>query len=216
MSLTSTSSGSDSDTPPPHPLVFPLYLLPPLPFLPRALNPARSKKPTASAGANAAPPPESHLPGHAQYIKCRSCLSDLCPTSSIISKGFTGRHGRAYLLSILPAAGITLTPPIPRQLITGLHTVSDMSCAVCSEDIGWKYVSAEKEDQRYKVGKYILERERVVKVSAWEQAAGPAMEGGRGEAVDVDVDDEAELEELFLGLWTPEGAERRRRARVRV
>ncbi|KAH0613584.1 uncharacterized protein H6S33_005470 [Morchella sextelata] len=206
MSRTSTST---SDTPPPHPLIFPLYLLPPLPFLPRASNPARGKKPAAAAAA----PPEAHLPGHTQYVKCRSCLSDLCPTSHIISKGFTGRHGRAYLLTTLPAAGITLSPPTPRPLITGMHTVSDMACAVCGENIGWKYVSAEKEDQRYKVGKYILERERVVKVSAWEQVAGPGVEG-RGEAVDVDVDDEGELEELFLGLWTAEGAERRRRGRV--
>ncbi|KAI5851596.1 yippee family protein [Morchella snyderi] len=206
----SRASDTPPPSPPPHPPISPLYLLPPLPFLSRAsppANPARSKK-------SPAPPEPHHLPGHAQYLKCRSCLGDLCPTSSIISKGFTGRHGRAYLLSTLPAAGITLSPPTPRPLITGMHTVSDMACAVCGEGIGWKYVSAEKEDQRYKVGKYILERERVVKVSAWEQVAGPEMAGGRGEAVDVDVDDEGELENLFLGLWTAEGAERRRRARV--
>ncbi|KAF2267438.1 yippee-like protein, partial [Lojkania enalia] len=88
---------------------------------------------------------------------CHKCLTDLIPTTSIISKGFTGRHGRAYLLPNTYAH-----KPVPRQLVTGAHTVSDISCRNCGSVLGWKYVDAEEESQRYKVGKFILETKRVV------------------------------------------------------
>ncbi|ORY15967.1 Yippee/Mis18, partial [Clohesyomyces aquaticus] len=107
---------------------------------------------------------------------CHKCLTDLIPTSSIISKGFTGRHGRAYLVAPpapsyglldagLPAGDLPNTvtqKPVPRQLVTGAHTVSDIKCRGCETVLGWKYVAAEEESQRYKVGKFILETRRVV------------------------------------------------------
>lgn len=52
--------------------------------------------------------------------------------------------------------------------------------------IGWKYIAAEEETQRYKIGKYILETKRVVVGSEWE---------GVGEVFDFESDDEEELGE---------------------
>ena len=34
--------------------------------------------------------------------------------------------------------------------------------------LGWKYVAAEEEGQRYKVGKFILETKRVCRTASWE------------------------------------------------
>lgn len=34
--------------------------------------------------------------------------------------------------------------------------------------LGWKYIHAEEESQRYKVGKFILETKRVCRSSTWE------------------------------------------------
>ena len=39
-----------------------------------------------------------------------------------------------------------------RQLMTGEHICADLMCQHCDSLIGWKYISATSEDQKYKVG----------------------------------------------------------------
>lgn len=172
------------------------------------------------------------LKGHVSYIRCSRCATDLCLTSQIISKGFTGRHGRAYLVSAEPEAcavsvNATSSPtvslpntiiqkPVPRQLVTGSHTVSDISCAFCGSVLGWKYVAAEEESQRYKVGKFILETRRTMTAASWESAtymdtpslpdsSGTGCMGAKASELPVEFDsqDEDECEDLFAGIWSP-------------
>ena len=110
---------------------------------------------------------------------------------------------------------------VPRQLVTGAHTVSDISCMICKSVLGWKYVEAEEESQRYKVGKFILETNRVVKGTDWEdrdtvtrdilEEGGSA--GAEQEDVQFDSQDEDECEDLFSGIWSQGLARRRRRQR---
>lgn len=101
--------------------------------------------------------------------------------------------------------------------------------------LGWKYVAAEDEGQRYKVGKFILETKKVCRSSTWEneddsegvfEMRGGArrksslamppeqVSGTLKEEVEFDSQDEEECEDLFMGVWTPQLAARRRRARV--
>ncbi|PSN61362.1 yippee-domain-containing protein [Corynespora cassiicola Philippines] len=218
---------------------FPLYLLPSIPFR-RRRSSASASTSTASASPSSSPPakPTSCLSSSpASQLRCHKCLSDLIPTTSIISKGFTGRHGRAYLvappsspalsafsLAELPVGDLPNTSthkPVPRQLVTGAHTVSDISCRNCGSVLGWKYVEAEEDSQRYKVGKFILETKRVVKGSEWDQLHnGHAIEPpaarreGLDEQVEFDSQDEDECEDLFSGIWNPQLARRRRRNRA--
>ncbi|KAL9603967.1 MAG: hypothetical protein Q9179_002029 [Wetmoreana sp. 5 TL-2023] len=114
---------------------------------------------------------------------------------------------------------------MPRQLVTGAHTVSDVSCAFCGSVIGWKYESAEEETQRYKVGKYILETKKIFSSSCWENESddtGDARtEDARGmnhaaweDSIDFDSQDEDECEDLFAGVWSPSLAIKRRQART--
>jgi hypothetical protein len=44
------------------------------------------------------------------------------------------------------------------QLRTGIHVIADLTCGVCDDDepIGWKYLSTEQADQKYKENKFIL------------------------------------------------------------
>ncbi|KAJ4375793.1 hypothetical protein N0V83_001070 [Neocucurbitaria cava] len=237
---------------------FPLYLFPSIPF-------RRRKSSTASTSTSPSSSPSSSPPQASpsylsntptSHLRCHKCLSDLIPTSSIISKGFTGRHGRAYLVappappppsSIVSVSGFsaamgwskgelpnTLThKPQPRQLVTGAHTVSDISCRMCGCVLGWKYVGAEEDSQKYKVGKFILETKRVVKGVGWEDGSGSRVveeneddheeglgrvaRGGGKDGVEEDDDiqfdsqDEDECEDLFSGVWSPQLARRRRR-----
>ncbi|KAJ5668794.1 hypothetical protein N7462_009864 [Penicillium macrosclerotiorum] len=193
--------------------------------------------PSENCGRTSSNPAEKYLDGHVSYLRCTGCAAHLCLTSQIISKGFTGRHGRAYLVSAEPVASAvsmsasssptaslpntTLQHPVPRQLVTGAHTVSDISCAFCGSILGWKYVAAEEESQRYKVGKFILETKKITATSCWESPPGmdlPTGEnnysGGRQQdSADQEFDsqDEDECEDLFAGIWSPELASRRRK-----
>jgi hypothetical protein len=241
--------------------IFPFYLLPSIPFRRRsstsiAATPSSSIETNTSNGLS----PSRYLTNSQALLRCSRCLSHICPTHSIISKGFTGRHGRAYLVAPPGSASGFATPPInlprhqspgnlpnththkpvPRQLVTGAHTVSDISCAVCGSVLGWKYVSAEEESQKYKVGMFILETKRVIQFMDWENSqddiairdapskiggpSGPEKRKDSGvdmgfdeveEApVEFDSQDEDECEDLFMGIWSPSLAKKRRRTQA--
>lgn len=219
--------------------LFPVYLTPSLPFGRRKTstdsnNSSRSADSDTSTGV-----PDTFLTGHTSAIRCSRCLADLAPANNIISKGFTGRHGRAYLVA--PPASLDISSsrtskyghlpdlpntythkPVARNLVTGVHTVCDISCTQCGSMLGWKYVAADDDAQRYKVGKFILETKRVCRTECWEGdgVSTTAFDAGatRSESavnaedqIDFDSQDEDECEDLFMGIWTPQIAAKRRR-----
>ncbi|KAI9812637.1 MAG: hypothetical protein M1827_004626 [Pycnora praestabilis] len=226
----------------PTPAVFPLYLLPSFPFRRRKSSTDSTDSNSSTSPPEGASSPEVYLSGHASYLRCARCATDLCMTSQIISKGFTGRHGRAYLVAgpsseNTPTISVTSSSPtgslpnththkaVPRQLVTGAHTVSDVSCALCGTVLGWKYVAAEEESQRYKVGKFILETKRINSAACWEGRGDDPLpmppvgdldrvaRANEEEDVEFDSQDEDECEDLFAGVWSPALAMRRRRGR---
>ncbi|KAL8720999.1 MAG: hypothetical protein Q9225_002239 [Loekoesia sp. 1 TL-2023] len=221
--------------------LFPIFLVPPIPFRRKTGNDSRDTSSDGQRRTKTAAAKDGYLAGHSSHLRCARCATDFCPTSQIISKGFTGRHGRAYLVSASP---VTDTAPydyqsryakraslpntrthkaVPRQLVTGAHTVSDVSCAFCGSVIGWKYDSAEEETQRYKVGKYILETKKIFSSSSWEHHDGDANAfTGRSlstdhqaweDSIEFDSQDEDECEDLFAGVWSPALAIRRRQGK---
>lgn len=145
-------------------------------------------------------------------LRCSTCATDLAYGLQIVSKGFTGRHGRALLVGApLPTAqpscpasppdtaaipmeddvipghhalahqsanlvNVTVSSPEARNLVTGAHVVADIRCATCGVVVGWKYVDAREQTQKYKVGKFILETERTVLVRSWEDMEGEGPE----------------------------------------
>ncbi|EXC21405.1 hypothetical protein L484_011847 [Morus notabilis] len=82
-------------------------------------------------------------------------------TYSVVTLTGQGRHGRAFLFS--HAMNIVVGPKEDRHLMTGLHTVADISCADCREVLGWKYERAYEASQKYKEGKFIFEKSKIVK-----------------------------------------------------
>jgi len=118
--------------------------------------------------------------------------------------------------------------------------VSDISCAVCGAVLGWKYVSAEEESQKYKVGMFILETKRVIQFVDWEngenangmqdtesKSGSPSDPDNRKDSgvdmeivtvednpVEFDSQDEDECEDLFMGIWSPSLAKKRRRTKA--
>ncbi|OBR07680.1 Yippee family protein [Colletotrichum higginsianum IMI 349063] len=163
-------------------------------------------------------------------LRCSTCSCDVAFSSQIVSKGFTGRYGRAYLVAPTPPppAPISGGAPTPkaggntgaagpgslanvrigrcenRQLVTGWHVVADITCVLCSAKLGWKYVDAKELSQKYKVGKFILEVERVVPFRSWEDVPSP---GGRGCVPGDDGKEEGESEGEIDGVRDDEDDE---------
>jgi len=92
----------------------------------------------------------------AQIYTCAQCRTHLTSHDDIISKSFHGRHGRAYLFD--QCVNVTIGPAEDRVLITGLHSVCDIFCKRCKNLIGWTYKKAYEASQKYKEGKYIIEK----------------------------------------------------------
>ncbi|KAL0488711.1 hypothetical protein AKO1_015860 [Acrasis kona] len=98
---------------------------------------------------------QKYLDGSRVYC-CSTCKVHLSMKDDVISKNFHGRHGKAYLFN--KAVNVSLGPNEERTLITGLHVVCDIYCNLCHTILGWKYEEAYEESQKYKVGKFILEK----------------------------------------------------------
>ncbi|KAK8926134.1 hypothetical protein KSP39_PZI018322 [Platanthera zijinensis] len=98
-----------------------------------------------------------HLDG--KCYTCKHCQSHLALSEDVVSKAFHSRHGKAYLFN--KVVNVMVGPKEDRMMITGLHTVSDIFCVGCGSNVGWNYVSAYEKGQKYKEGKFILERFKV-------------------------------------------------------
>ena len=226
------------------PSLFPTYLVPSLPFRRRKSSTDSNISTSSTSSTDSSNPVtgtgQTFLNGNSSHLRCARCSADLALASQIVSKGFTGRHGRAYLVSATEKWSLSTSPtgkkdtlpnlpnifthkPVPRQLVTGAHTVSDISCAQCGSVLGWKYVAAEDESQQYKIGKFILETKRVCRSSCWEGESDAVLEAGgvpavknksTKEDVEFDSQDEDECEDLFMGIWTPKTAARRRKMKA--
>ncbi|KAK4415811.1 protein yippee-like [Sesamum alatum] len=92
---------------------------------------------------------------------CYKCRNPVALHDDIVSKGFQSKNGRAFLFS--HAHNVLAGPKEDRQMMTGLHRVADVHCADCREVLGWKYEKAYEESQKYKEGKVVLEKYKIVK-----------------------------------------------------
>ncbi|KAG8985710.1 hypothetical protein FRB94_005449 [Tulasnella sp. JGI-2019a] len=99
-------------------------------------------------------------------FSCAKCGATIALQDELISKAFSGREGRAYLLH--STVNIKLGKKEDRTLLTGIHTVADIQCVGCGSLIGWTYLKAHEQAQRYKEGKFIVEKERITRDNAWQ------------------------------------------------
>ncbi|KAJ7085846.1 yippee-domain-containing protein [Mycena crocata] len=105
---------------------------------------------------------------HPTY-NCSKCSAVIALQDETITKLFQGRDGRGLQVVLMHSAvNLKLGNREDRSLITGVHTVADVFCMGCNERVGWFYHKASDFSQKYKEGKYLLEREKLVKENAWK------------------------------------------------
>ncbi|WOO82202.1 yippee-like protein [Vanrija pseudolonga] len=100
-----------------------------------------------------------YLAGEAVFL-CRKCGNHLAVHENVESKSFHGQHGKAYLVQHVVNT-YTSAKAEDREMRTGVHTVRDLYCQVCHTCVGWKYDYAYTLAEKYKEGKFILERELI-------------------------------------------------------
>ncbi|KAG5639301.1 hypothetical protein H0H81_004503 [Sphagnurus paluster] len=71
---------------------------------------------------------------------------------------------RKIVIDPLFSVNVIEGEPNDRPMTTGNHTVRDIYCCKCGTTLGWKYDKAYEVSQKYKEGKYILERHLLVDV----------------------------------------------------
>ncbi|XP_075091987.1 protein yippee-like At5g53940 isoform X1 [Nicotiana tabacum] len=87
---------------------------------------------------------------------CKFCKTQLALCDDLVSRAFHCPRGKAYLFS--NAVNITFGPHEERMMLSGMHTVADIFCCCCGQIVGWKYEAAHEKNQKYKEGKFVLER----------------------------------------------------------
>ncbi|KAK2968421.1 hypothetical protein RJ640_004427 [Escallonia rubra] len=92
--------------------------------------------------------------------RCKFCKTHLALVDDVVSRSFHCRRGKAYLFS--SAVNITVGPHEERMMLSGMHTVADIFCCCCGQIVGWKYEAAHEKSQKYKEGKFVLERARIL------------------------------------------------------
>ncbi|OBZ70745.1 hypothetical protein A0H81_09235 [Grifola frondosa] len=108
-------------------------------------------------------------------------MATMTPTSDTKSKVISTFHDHPTFSCAQCASVICTDRGLYR---TGVHTVADVYCMGCNERLGWYYHKASDTSQKYKeglwvdtslhsshrlpTGKYLLEREKLVKENAWK------------------------------------------------
>ncbi|KAE9378183.1 yippee-domain-containing protein [Stipitochalara longipes BDJ] len=209
-SLSSSATSSPATTPSSSPPSA-HFILPSSPTSAKAvLRAALSKIPEYSGGFGNKPrlgrdseeeEPRGIRRAQPNTLRCLNCATDIALASQVVSKGFTGRHGRAYLVSpphpppytmsnltkkegnkkVIDLVNTKVGRNVNRELLTGQHVVADVSCTICGAVLGWKYVDAKEAAQKYKIGKFILEMKRVVVGMGWEDLGVDGGEVDEGE-----------------------------------
>eukprot|EP00049_Salpingoeca_infusionum_P005509 m.92992 g.92992 ORF g.92992 m.92992 type:complete len:114 (-) comp12993_c0_seq1:554-895(-) len=107
---------------------------------------------------------EEYLPDQKLFV-CHKCRTHLTSMERLVSKSFHGKTGQAYLFA--EVVNVDLGPAQDKMLMTGLHSVCDVHCKKCHIYLGWKYIMAYEQEQKYKIGKTILEKALVDKADTW-------------------------------------------------
>ncbi|CAJ1948678.1 unnamed protein product [Sphenostylis stenocarpa] len=93
--------------------------------------------------------------------RCRNCQVPIAFRDELLSKNYMAKTGQAFLFSNV--RNIVIGQKEERTLITGVYTIAGLFCSNCGEELGWKYLQASEARQKFKEGKFILERSKIAK-----------------------------------------------------
>mmetsp|Transcript_103199 Transcript_103199/g.205074 ORF Transcript_103199/g.205074 Transcript_103199/m.205074 type:complete len:265 (-) Transcript_103199:204-998(-) len=134
---------------------------------------ASTSDPAAGPGADgAAGPPPGEVPLWSASMEqdmeeelrhmylCAKCQACIFKEEDILSSNYHAMSGPGYLTAA--ARSVRESPELQTQMYTtGQYTVREVSCSHCSNVLGVTYVGTADARNRYKVGKFLLGRDRL-------------------------------------------------------
>ncbi|XP_047963095.1 protein yippee-like At4g27740 [Salvia hispanica] len=99
--------------------------------------------------------------GGRPLYSCRNCRNPVALHAYLESKKFKAKSGEAYLFR--QAMNVVVGAKEVRQLMTGDYAIAKIFCRTCGDEMGWTYLTAFDARQKYKEGKYILEKAKILK-----------------------------------------------------
>lgn len=97
----------------------------------------------------------------AATYRCKNCQTPIAFRGELLSKAYKAKSGGAFLFS--HARNIVFGPKSDRSLLTGVYNVADIFCSNCGETLGWKYLQAYEARQKFKEGKFFIEKAKITK-----------------------------------------------------
>ncbi|KAI7875828.1 yippee zinc-binding/DNA-binding /Mis18, centromere assembly-domain-containing protein [Mucor mucedo] len=98
----------------------------------------------------------TYIESESPVYGCFKCKAHLSTAEAIVSRNFHGQHGTAFLFDTV--VNLKFDEAEDREMLTGLHKVKDISCIQCSTVLGWVYIKAYNEENKYKEGKFVMEK----------------------------------------------------------
>ncbi|KAL6123047.1 hypothetical protein ACLB2K_075570 [Fragaria x ananassa] len=96
------------------------------------------------------------------FFSCRNCKNPVALREDLLSKKFVAKSGAAYMFS--HAMNVIVGQKEDKTLMTGVFSVAGIHCSNCGQELGWKYIRAYDPQQKFKEGRFIIERAKIVKV----------------------------------------------------
>ena len=91
---------------------------------------------------------------------CRACHNIFCYSDlDIIRNDYQCQSGKALFASNV--TNIFEGKTTSKHFISGHYTIKDIYCMKCFAVVGWKYVTAQEEDNKFKEQNYVIEECKV-------------------------------------------------------
>ncbi|KAG0656278.1 hypothetical protein C6P46_000346 [Rhodotorula mucilaginosa] len=121
--------------------------------------------PGSSPATTATPTPLPLPPAHVPLFRCQQCTLPLALTDSLVSRAFQGSSGPAIL--VRNACNVK-EGERENKLYAVPAAVQNSGGAMCV-----RFFVSPDSSQKYKEGKYILEKSRIYKDNAWSADDAP-------------------------------------------
>ncbi|PRP83810.1 tRNA 2'-phosphotransferase 1-like [Planoprotostelium fungivorum] len=90
---------------------------------------------------------------------CRICTTPLIDNNLMLSDKYTSSTGEAFLFT--EAANVCHGRQRTEKLRSGIYLICDLHCVNCHQRLGWHYEESVSEEQKYKEGKCVLEKQQI-------------------------------------------------------
>ncbi|CAL5193571.1 unnamed protein product [Lathyrus oleraceus] len=93
------------------------------------------------------------------FYSCKNCETPVALANHLLSRDYQCPYGRAYLFDkVVNVLDGEIEEPIPESNSTMIH----LFCVQCQSIVGFKFVLAYDEFRRYREGKFILARLKIL------------------------------------------------------